>query len=103
LLEAHCGGVFQNGFVGLVKNLPVDFPPVPDKGDIDPTALIVDFIDHSVITDSKPPQVFCTANLLTALGGKSTMVKNGHLWLGTFSKFKHMNHGGARCCTLTIV
>jgi hypothetical protein len=68
LLEAHCGVVFQNGFDGLVKNLPVDFPPVPDNGDIDHTALIVDLIDHSVITDSKPPQVFCTANLLTALG-----------------------------------
>jgi hypothetical protein len=76
LLAVHCGGVFQNGFVGLVKNLSVDFPPVPNKGDIDPMALIVDFINHSVITDSKPPQVLCTANLLKALGGKSTMVKN---------------------------
>jgi hypothetical protein len=41
---------------------------MPDNCDIDHTALVVDFIDHSVITNSKPPQVFCAADLLTAIG-----------------------------------
>jgi hypothetical protein len=41
---------------------------MPDNCDIDYAALVVNLIDHSVITDPNPPQVLCTAELLAAGG-----------------------------------